>query len=123
VNALYRFARGAMYLTREGRDYKEVAGMLLKAARVPRVEGAVWFEYWAYPPDRRKRDLSNLIKIVEDAAEAAGVFKDDCQVSELHGHKCPPDRSRPRVEVLIRGVEASATSGGSRGTPPSSGSR
>ena len=39
---------------------------------------------WTYPPDRRKRDTSNLFKMLEDALERAGVFKDVYQITEHH---------------------------------------
>lgn len=39
---------------------------------------------WTYPPDRRKRDTSNLFKMLEDALQRAGVFEDDYQIAEHH---------------------------------------
>jgi crossover junction endodeoxyribonuclease RusA len=39
---------------------------------------------WTYPPDRRKRDTSNLFKMLEDALQRAGVFEDDYQITEHH---------------------------------------
>ncbi len=39
---------------------------------------------WTYPPDRRKRDTSNLFKMLEDALQKAGVFDDDYQIAEHH---------------------------------------
>ncbi len=40
--------------------------------------------FWTYPPDRRKRDTSNLFKMLEDALQRAGVFADDYQIAEHH---------------------------------------
>jgi crossover junction endodeoxyribonuclease RusA len=37
----------------------------------------------AYPPDRRKRDIDNLVKPTLDALTKAGVWLDDEQVEEL----------------------------------------
>ncbi len=39
---------------------------------------------WTYPPDRRKRDTSNLFKMLEDALQRAGVYEDDYQITEHH---------------------------------------
>jgi len=37
----------------------------------------------AYPPDRRRRDLDNILKALLDSMEHAGVYKDDNQIDEL----------------------------------------
>lgn len=36
------------------------------------------------PPDKRRRDLDNLLKATLDALQHAGVYKDDCQIDDLH---------------------------------------
>ncbi len=43
--------------------------------------------FWTYPPDRRKRDTSNLFKMLEDALQRAGVFDDDYQIVEHHAYR------------------------------------
>ena len=40
--------------------------------------------FWTYPPDRRKRDTSNLFKMLEDSLQRAGVYDDDYQIVEHH---------------------------------------
>lgn len=36
-----------------------------------------------YPPDKRKRDLDNILKVLIDSLQKANVFDDDSQVSRL----------------------------------------
>jgi Holliday junction resolvase RusA-like endonuclease len=43
--------------------------------------------FWTYPPDRRKRDTSNLFKMLEDALQKSGVFMDDYQIVEHHAYR------------------------------------
>jgi crossover junction endodeoxyribonuclease RusA len=54
------------------------------------------------PPDRRKRDIDNIPKIVLDSLQGAGCFDDDSQIVELHLIKKP---SQPRqlgmLELII----------------------
>lgn len=38
----------------------------------------------AYPPDKRRRDIDNLLKVLCDSLEAAQIFKDDCQLDEIY---------------------------------------
>ena len=42
-----------------------------------------------YPPDNRKRDLDNALKVLFDSFEMAGVYEDDSQIKELHAKKMP----------------------------------
>jgi Holliday junction resolvase RusA-like endonuclease len=56
----------------------------------------------AYMPDLRQRDLSNLIKCLEDSL-AAGLGFNDSQVEHLEMWKLL-DRAQPRVEVTIREI-------------------
>ncbi len=42
---------------------------------------------WVFPPNNIRRDISNLIKIIEDSLTLAGVWKDDSQVYEEHVYK------------------------------------
>ena len=37
----------------------------------------------AYPPDRRRRDIDNLTKVVLDSLQRTGLYADDCQVDDL----------------------------------------
>lgn len=36
-----------------------------------------------YPPDKRRRDLSNILKVLEDSLQKAGLYNDDYQISRL----------------------------------------
>jgi len=55
----------------------------------------------AFPPDRRRRDLDNLLKSVLDALEHAGVYADDSQVDLLVVRRCEVDRPHGHVEVRV----------------------
>ena len=65
-------------------------------------DARVHVDYQVYRPDRRKRDLDNIRKAVNDALEAAGVMDDDEQIDTDSGDKThPPDKANPRVEITI----------------------
>ena len=37
----------------------------------------------AFPPDKRKRDLDNLVKATQDALQHAGCYENDCDIDGL----------------------------------------
>lgn len=84
VNHLYAVVNGRKVLSAKGRDYiAEVARSV--ARQTPCTFGPLRIAYSAvaFPPDRRRRDLSNLVKIVEDSLTKAGVWDDDSQVDQM----------------------------------------
>lgn len=57
-----------------------------------------------FPPDRRRRDLDNILKALIDALEQAGLFEDDSQIEALsiHRREIHPEGL---VVVVIRAVK------------------
>ena len=55
-----------------------------------------------YVPDRRKRDLDNLIKPVQDALQKAGVIPDDSQIDRIVAHRHPQRLGRCTATLYIR---------------------
>ncbi len=43
----------------------------------------------AFPPDRRRRDLDNILKALEDALQHAEVYKDDFQINSIYIKRMP----------------------------------
>lgn len=101
----YWAARGnSRYLAPRVRAWHKEAWAILKAAwRRKPMRGEVAVLLVLHPPDRRRRDLDNLLKAVLDALVHAGVLQDDSQVAELHAMR--REARRPgsvcvRVEAL-----------------------
>jgi len=82
VNTYYTIARNRKILSKRGREYKkEVAVLLLNEDRS--VTGRVEVYIDAFPPDKRKRDIDNIIKPLLDCLTDASVWGDDSQVDVL----------------------------------------
>jgi len=54
-----------------------------------------------FVPDKRKRDLVNLMQLPSDLLQRAEIIEDDCQIKCLDGSKILLDKKSPRTEIYI----------------------
>jgi Holliday junction resolvase RusA-like endonuclease len=84
TNVIYRRSGFHTYLTNEGKRYKQDVADYVSENAVPKFGDAkLKITFTLRPRDKRKRDISNCIKIAEDALQDSGVFDDDFQIEEL----------------------------------------
>ena len=83
VNHYWRQFNGRTILSNAGREYRTNVLALLLPKRYKPLEGSLSVTICACPPDKRRRDLDNILKAVLDAMQYAGVYKDDSQVDVL----------------------------------------
>lgn len=55
----------------------------------------------AYPPDKRRRDLDNILKSLLDSLQYAGVYADDSQIDFLAIKRNPLREKKIIVEVTV----------------------
>lgn len=81
VNRLYRSINGRSILSKVGRDYYRDVVPIAEASGI-NIRGPYALSITAHRPDRRKRDIGNLEKIVSDTLTKAGVIEDDslCEI-------------------------------------------
>lgn len=73
------------YPTAKAKEFKDAVQRIVRRDFAERKwHGPLKMSAWTYPPDRRRRDTSNLLKCLEDALQDAGVFMDDYQIAEHH---------------------------------------
>lgn len=95
-------ARGRWFLSAAGKAYhSDVTAVVLdELGQHEPLKGRLAVQLEFIMPDRIKRDLDNVLKIVFDALEAANVFEDDKQIDHLivkRLHVEPPGA----VDVII----------------------
>ena len=84
VNRYWRTFQGRMIISAEGRSYrKAVADQVLIQRGAKHYEGKLRVTIEARRPDRRRRDLDNLLKAVLDSLTHAGVWVDDGLIVDL----------------------------------------
>ena len=97
---------GRHLISRAGRSYRADVARIVGCAR-PRgapLAGRLAVALTAAPPDRRRRDLDNLLKAVQDALSHAGVWDDDEQIDWLTIERVCP-RAAGRVDIEIREIK------------------
>lgn len=84
VNTYWRNYNGRTIISAKGREYREVVVHNLSYDPDPEMfMGAVKVSIIAYRPDKRKRDLDNILKAPLDALSYAGIWQDDSQIVDL----------------------------------------
>ena len=105
-NNYYRHAvingRVRVYLSPKGRAWREAVAMkLIKYREGKLFQERLAVEIIAHPPDRRRRDLDNLLKAPLDSLEYARLFENDNQIDDLHIRRAAPEKSG-RIVVAVR---------------------
>ena len=81
INHYWRHTKNGHYISSEGQSYRKIVyfachrlqGLISKESRLR-------MSIEAYPPDKRRRDLDNILKALLDSLEHAGVYDDDSQI-------------------------------------------
>lgn len=86
VNHLYRTSRnGIRYKTQQGREWQNTTAAIMAVAKTNRkpYSGDVALEIVFQTADRRRWDLDNRVKALQDCLAMAGVIEDDRQIQRL----------------------------------------
>lgn len=57
-----------------------------------------------YPPDKRKRDIDNLIKIVADSLQDARYYMNDSQIDKIIIERMPFIFPKGKLEVELHEI-------------------
>ena len=90
-----------VYVSANGQAYRKAVNLCLMehGVKTYALEGDLRVEIEVFPPDRRKRDLDNLLKSLLDSLTHAKVWKDDNQISDLRIYRNPIIAGRVKVRV------------------------
>lgn len=89
VNHYYILVNNRKVLGKRGREYREEVERIVSQTKCKTLEGRLSVSIRAHMPDRRKRDIDNVLKCLLDSMEKAGVFLDDSQIDRLVIQRCP----------------------------------
>lgn len=111
ANRLWRNVGGKTIKSEEYRLWLDAASWEIRAQRPRRVDGPYTLEIIADAPDRRGRDIDNLIKPISDVLKLAGVYADDKaarKVSAEWSDAAPAKGAQVRATVTPTSTEKAA---------------
>jgi crossover junction endodeoxyribonuclease RusA len=83
ANAIWRSNRGHVHKSAAYKAWLKTAGWEARSQHPDKIEGAYRLSIEATRPDKRRRDIDNLIKPVSDLLCSIGVIQDDSFCEEV----------------------------------------
>ena len=100
VNRMYRSRGGRVYKARVSRVWQDAAAVLIQDAWDGQpYEGDVELRIYLGASTRRRWDIDNRVKAVQDCLQAGGVLVDDCQVQVLRVERFFVQPAQTRLEL------------------------
>ena len=108
VNTYWRVRVNGKYPTffvaQDGIRYRRNVQGYCLAWKVKPIKGRVRIVVDAYPPDRRVRDLDNVLKALLDSLRYGGAYLDDGQIDHLTVIRREKDGNGGRVVVRLEEI-------------------
>ena len=102
VNHYWRHVGNRTLISRTGRAYRQHVLHDVQQLQLRAITGPIRLEAIVTRPDRRRRDLDNLLKSLLDALDHANVYEDDSQIRDLRiGWRCDENHE----PVIVAGGE------------------
>lgn len=84
VNNIYSRSKYGVFLKEKVKEYRKQILFSFKNKVVKFGNEKVSVHIQVFPPDKRKRDLDNLLKVTLDSLQLLKIIEDDNQIDELH---------------------------------------
>jgi crossover junction endodeoxyribonuclease RusA len=89
-----------MIISLKGREYRNAVVKQVKLQRPGyHVDGLLRVTIEAWRPDKRRRDLDNLLKATLDSLVHAGVYDDDSQIVDLRIYWAPDIGGMLKIKI------------------------
>ncbi|ELY4058984.1 RusA family crossover junction endodeoxyribonuclease [Cronobacter sakazakii] len=84
VNDYWRRGNGITYINKKGREYRRSVQEILQILKLDiNTPARLRLRIIANMPDKRRRDIDNILKAVCDSLEKGGFMQNDSQIDEL----------------------------------------
>lgn len=102
INHYWRRCGARYFISKEGIDFRKKVSIVCKDFKnyFPPTD-KIFIQIDAYPPDRRRRDIDNILKSLLDALQHASLYKDDNQIEGIHIQRMPQLESKVIINVGV----------------------
>jgi len=84
VNSYWKRNRnGSVRVGEVGMAFRKAVWAWCRQNRIKPLTGRLAMAIELYPPDKRRRDIDNVLKATLDALQHGGAYADDCQIDYL----------------------------------------
>lgn len=85
INRYWRRRGSQYFISKEGQDFRK--NVILLCKETPKIfdkNDKLFIDIKASPPDKRRRDIDNILKALMDSLQHAEVYHDDNQINKIH---------------------------------------
>lgn len=104
ANTYWRRNGSRYFISKKGIEYRNLTVYKTGSIRgLFSKEDRINVEILAYPPDRRRRDIDNLLKVILDSLQFAHVYPDDSQIDCITIKRMPEFLAKVNVKLSLMG--------------------
>lgn len=94
--------KGRTLISEKGRKYRQAVAAAWAASGEKKTLGRLRVEITAIPPDKRSRDLDNILKSLLDSLTHCAAWDDDSQIDDLRIVREPSEKGGSVVVCISR---------------------
>ena len=100
VNHYWRRCGNRYFVSQEGKNYREIVIIKCNDSKgFFKNKEKLSVSILAYPPDKRRRDLDNVLKSLLDSLQHAGVYEDDYQIDCITIERLPYQEGKVIISI------------------------
>lgn len=109
LNRYYRNVNGRVLISKAGREYRKKVILILKITGVQSYDDKLlaMFVAW-FPPDKKWRDIDNILKATLDSLQHGKLYKNDRQIKDLRVKQYAPV-TNGRLLIRVGELEGDGT--------------
>jgi crossover junction endodeoxyribonuclease RusA len=101
INHYYGQRGSRKFIKKAGREFRARVADIVADNYCLKEDGRLALFIHVYAPDKRRRDIDNIVKATQDALQHAGCYEDDCQIDGLVVVRQAETRKGGEIRIVI----------------------